>query len=439
MWHLCIAALALAAVAQVVQLADALNDFAEIPGFQASWAWVFAPSIVYLAIGLFVTVSFFWRAAYFTNKVRQAKKPAGATASPTDDALPIDPVARAKAIAIYRNNAWVTFVDALVYLVLVVAGSAFIGLLISNLEAAQPSLLISDSSEMSETDSETSSTETEPVNWSFINASIPLVVVWSVLTLVALIGAWRTNSEYSRARREVGDTEGGGLFGCCFGAQDGTDSNESDDNDGGISYRASAVKEKGVYMATADYQQWPCAFMFTWPLGYGWPDSVLSLLLFAMLPAAILVTLLVASRIDTGAPSLGSTFIVLWIIEGLILVFTLIAAVWMCCCAWMPVAQPRGRAGLMAKTAELFSVAVITILLGVQQILIAVRVDDKDPIDWNVVFVPFYVLFGLMAFASCASGHCCVARADTTGTSDRSKYGQTRQTSAWGLVGSKID
>lgn len=415
MWHLCIAALALAAVAQVVQLADALNDFATIPGFQASWAWVFAPSIVYLAISIFVTVSFFWRAAYFNNKVRQSSSASKtAPSSPTEDALPIDPVARAKAIAIYRNNAWITFVDALVYLVLVAAGSAFIWLLIDTLETAQ----------------------TGVGDWSFVNASIPLVVVWSTLTVVALIGAWRTSSEYSRVRREAGDTDGG----CCFGGRDDTtNSSESDDNDGGISYRASAVKEKGVYMASAEYQQWPCAFMFTWSLGYGWPDSVLALLLFLMLPAAILVTLLLAHHLDTGAPSIGSTFIVLWILEGLILVFTLIAAVWMCCCAWMPVAQPRGRGGLMAKSAELFSVAVITILLGVQQILIAVRVDDEDPIDWNVVFVPFYVLFGLMAFASCASGHCCVARADTTGTSDRSKYGQTRQTSAWGLTGTNID
>lgn len=398
MWHTCIAGTSLAALVQTILLADALNDFDTVPGFQADWWWVFSPTILYLAISALYIASFFWRAAHFITKARRAANPG------LDEYQAPNAATRAKAIAIDRRNAWISFVDAFFDTALLACGVVFVWRMIHTLEIAQ----VND----------------DNTDWSFIGAAIPLVVLWSLLTVVAIIGAWRTSREYGRVQREmtVSSSANGG--------------NDDDEESGsGISYRASAVKEKGDYMANARYQQWPCAFMFTWSLGYGWPDSVLAILLFAMLPAMILVTLLLAEFLNTGAPAMGEIFIVLWILEGLIVVFAIVAGVWMCCCSCMPLAQPRGRAGLMSKNAELFVIIFVAISLAIQQILIAVRVDESDPIDWYAVFIPFYVLFGLVAFASCAAGHCCLAKAGDTVTEDNIKYTQTPQTSAWGLIG----
>lgn len=442
MWFKCITALALAALAQTILLADTLDDFEEVPGFQANWTLVFSPSIVYLVFAAITVLSRFWRTIYLTNKSRQAS-----TAMPLDDPPLLDPVARQNAAAVDRRNAWVTFIDTLFDTALLACGIVFVVLMINTLSTAQILLVQDDEDDPQVTTDD----------YSFVNASIPLVVLWSLLALAALVGAWRTFNEHRRAQRD-----GVGSAFCCFGGA--IEQDEGDNEDGSsttsISYRAGAIKEKGAYMANANYQQWPCAFMFSWSLGYGWPDSLLSIVLFLMLPAMVLVTLLLARFLDTGAPSVGSAFIVLWILEGIAVLLAVVAALWMCCCAWMPVKQPQGRAGYLAKASELFIVTLAMILLATQQIMIAVPVDNrdataddpsssdtappasKDPIEWHLVFFPFYALFGLAAFAGCASGFCCVKPSGRrTGAHpcaadyDGDDSGKTLQTSAWGLVG----
>lgn len=419
MWHLCIAGLALTLLVFVAFLADALNDFSEIPGFQADWAWVFLPIIVYLAVAIFVTASHCWSAVYFTGRVRRATATGGGSTN-GDDKYPLEPEARAHAIQIDKNIAWISFVESLFDTALIACGIVFVVLTINALDTAQV-LLITAAADESE-----SSDSTDESTFSFLNASIPLVVIWLLLSLMALLAAWRTNSEYSRALR-ADDNDIDSESWCCGGGS-------SDAPD----YRSSAVKEKGVYTPTAGFQEWPCAFMFNWSLGYGWPDSVLAILLFLALPAMVLVTLMFAHFLDTGGPSMTSTFIVLWILESLIIGFALLAFFWMLCCAWMPIEQPRGRSGRMVKGAELFIVLVTAVLLAVQQILIAVRVDDADPLDWNVVFIPFYVLLGFAAFAACASGRCCITPAQPASSAatpgSTAKYGQTPKKSAWGLA-----
>lgn len=431
MWYKCITTLALAALGQTILLADTLDDFAETEHFRANWTLVFAPTIIYLALAGLVVLSRFWRAAYFTSKARRAGT------APLDDNEPalLDPTDRANAAAAFRRVAWVTFIDTAFDAALLACGIAFVVLMVDNLSIAQQNL------EMAQAGFD---------DWSFVNASVPLVVLWSLLTLVALIAAARTYSEHSRARRDAGGTSASCCFGGDFYADDddrrlqGGDDDEDDATS--INYRTRTGKEKGVYLANANYQQWPCAFMFSCSLSYGWPDLLLAIVLFLFLPAMVLVTLLLARFLDTGAPSMTSTFLVLWILEGAAAVLAVVAALWMCSCAWMPVPQPRGRSGYMAKATEFFVVLLVMILLAVQQILIAVRVDDSDLIEWNVVFIPFYILFGLAAFAGCASGFCCLKSSTKTAPSttnpcandyDGDESGRPPQTSAWGLVGEK--
>jgi hypothetical protein len=431
MWYKCITTLALAALGQTILLADTLDDFAESEHFRANWALVFSPSIFYLGVAGLVVVSRFYRAVHFTSKARRAGT------GPLDDneSALLDSVERAKAAAAFRRVSWVTFVDTVFDAALLACGIVFVVLMVDNLSIAQQNL------EMAQAGFD---------DWSFYDASAPLVVLWSLLTLVALVAAARTYSEHSRARRDAG----GASASCCFGGDFYADDDErgrqggddGEDDGTSINYRTRTGKEKGVYLANANYQQWPCAFMFSCSLSYGWPDLLLAIVLFLFLPAMVLVTLLLASFLNTGAPSMASTFLVLWILEGAAAVLAVLAALWMCSCSWMPVPQPRGRSGYMAKATEFFVVLLVMILLAVQQILIAVRVDDSDPIEWNVVFIPFYILFGLAAFAGCASGFCCLksnnkAALSTTNPCandyDGDESGRPPQTSAWGLVGEK--
>lgn len=426
MWYKCITTLALAALGQTILLADTLDDFGDTPHFRANWTLVFAPTIIYLALAGLVVLSRFWRAAYFTSKARRA----GTGPIDGNDPVPLDSTERASAAIAFRRVAWVTFVDTAFDAALLACGVVFVVLMVDNLSVAQQNL------EMAQAGFE---------DWSFINASAPLVVLWLLLTAVAVVAAVRTLIESNRAKRAAGGISSS----CCFGGDfHDQRSGDDDDDDMSVSYRTRTGKEKGVYLANANYQQWPCAFMFTCSLSYGWPDQLLAIVLFLFLPAMALVTLLLARFLDTGAPSMTSTFIVLWLLEGAAAALAVLAGLWMCSCAWMPVPQPRGRAGYMAKATEFFVILFVMILLATQQILIAVRVDDSDPIEWNLVFVPFYALFGLTAFAGCASGFCCLKPSTKTIASttnpcaneyDGDESGRPPQTSAWGLVGEKKD
>ncbi len=394
MWFNCLAVFGLAALGQTLLLGAMLDSFDEDPAFVSDWTY-FLPTIFYLFVAVCVVLSRFYRAALYTSKAR-------ASSAVIPNELVLDPVGRARDALQHRRTAWIAFVDASFDAVLLGLAITCTAMVIHELDVAQEGL--------------------EP--FSFVNASIPLVIIWALLTLVAFVAAWRTNAAHSR---HTGSGASGSLCGCCCTGVD--------ESDGG--YRAGAVQEKRVFIANANHEQWPCAFMFTWSLSYGWPDSVLALLLFTLLPAMIVVTVMYANFLDTGAPSMTSTFIILWIFEGLILVFAVLTAVWMFCCAWMPHSAPAGRIGYMPKLAELFAVILGTILLVVQQILIAVRVDDSDPIDWNVVFIPFYVFFALIALVGCTFGFCCFGRRSPSLSAHpcANDYDDPRNsTSAWGLV-----
>ena len=441
MWLKCITYLSLLAVAQLLLLADALDDFHEVPNFQADWVLVFMPTILFLAFACAVVLSRFWRAAYYTSKARDLvnNKNAGDMADPKFSTV----AGRAQAVLVYKRIAWVTFVDTVFDVFLLAAGIVFVVLVIDDLSTAQLNLLPAAPPPANASDTELvgEAEDTAVRAFNFRTASLPLTAIWALLTLAALSGAVRTLRAYNRAVSE-GTVSDAGY--CCCGSGDAGDGD--DDNDASISYRAAgSVKENGTYMATAHYQKWPCAFMFTWSLGYGWPESVLSVLLFLMLPAMILVTTLFANFLDTGTPSITSIFIVLWILEALIIAFAILSLVWMAGCAYLPVNPVRGRsASLPVKAAELLVTLFVVVLLAVQQIMLAVRIDDEDPFAWNLVFVPSYVLFGLLTFADCMNGMCC-ARGTAAGSKQKSasscnddydcpESGQPPQTSAWGLT-----
>jgi hypothetical protein len=405
MWYLCVAPFALAALAQIFFLGAILDDFDEVPGLQANWTRAFFPSIIYLVFAATAILTRFWRAAYNTGKSRQ---PSG------EDDLPADvyrsTATRTKSIATYRNIAWVTFVDTCFDLALFIAGVVFIVLLIDTLEIAQSEGIDDVGTDMAD-------------SYSFIGTSIPLVVIWVLLSVSAVLSACRTRHDYNSSRR----VEPPGL---AKSKPYGLSNTNGDDED-----------DKNSFIADSNYQQWPCAFMFTWSLGYGWPDTVLSILLFVLLLAMIPVTLMLANFLDTGSPSITAISVLLWIIEGLVLVFAVLATIWMSCCSCMPLKQPRGRFGYCAKAVELLVIVFVILLLIVQQILIAVRVDDEDAIDWNVVFIPLYVLLTLAAFAGCSFGFCVSkapqyrAKHPCTNEYDADISTEPPLTSAWGLVG----
>jgi len=404
MWYRCVAPFALAALAQIFFLGAILDEFDEDPDLQADWTREFLPSIIYLVFAAIAILTRFWRAAYNTGKSRQQQLDDG------DDDLPSGQyqtiASRTKSPATYRRIAWVTFVDTCFDLALFVAGTVFIALLIDTLEIAQ-------SEGIDDIGTDTAD------SYSFIGASIPLVIIWVLLTISALFSACRTRSDYASASKLTTPAS----------SSKRSPTKGSDDS------------SKNVFVADGNYQQWPCAFMFTWSLGYGWPDTVLSVLLFVLLLAMIPVTLMFANFLDTGTPSITSISILLWIVEGLVLVFAVLAAVWMSCCSCMPLKQPAGRFGCIAKAIELLAIIFVTILLIVQQILIAVRIDDEDAIDWNVVFIPLYALFTLAAFAGCSFGFCLGktpsyrAKHPCTNEYDADINTEPPLTSAWGLVG----
>lgn len=389
MWFHCLAPFGLTALLQTFILGAQLDDWDDVPGFVFEWT-LFLPTIIYLGLAVPFVLTRFYSAVHFATKATTAST-ATALAADTTDATALY---QAHQIPIWRRRAIVTLVDTVFDTALLAAAITFVAMLSHTMAVAQDG--------------------SGP--YSFMRTSIPLVVIWSLLTFVALLAANRTYVGKARASA--------------------TDDVEP-------AYRSNAVKEKQVYFATANYQEWPTAFMFTWSLGYGWPDSVLAVLLFAMLPAMIVVTLMFAHFLDTGTPSIAEIFIILWILEGLILIFTVLAAVWMCCCAWLPNMAPTGRLGRAAKTAELFAIAVGTILLVVQQILLTVRVDEADPIDWNVVFIPLYVFFALVTLMGCMFGFCCIGpRSGSPSLSthpcanhyDADDSSTLPHTSAWGLI-----
>ena len=379
MWFTCLAPFGLTALIQIFVLARQLNWYHETDTLMATA--LFWPTIAYLVIATIATAANLYGSWHFHNKAARA------TGNAAGSTLPVyDPVGRTVQAAAWRRRSTVLLVDSLFDLILIVCASLFVGFTINALNNA----LAEES-------------------YSFQNASWPLVAIWILLTLVALLASYRTSASKARASAPAADDE--------------------------PVYRASAMQEKQAYMANANYQQWPCAFMFSWSLGYGWPDSVLAILLFAMLPTMIAVTLMFAHFLDTGAPSLATIFILPWILQGLILVFVVLTVVWMCCCALIKSSVPNGRAGRNYKAAELFAIGIITIFLVVQQIMLAVRVDEEDLIDWNVVFIPAYFLFAFITFANCSLGLCCLAKTTKTGDVMHDDENSTHHyTSYWGLI-----
>lgn len=337
---------------QLLVLADVLNRIDEDELLDVQWAGVFAPLIIYLAIGLVFVCSSFFNAGYYSMK----------TSSDASDGAYQGDINAVDMSLRWRRRAKIFFFDAIIDTIMLVLWAVFLGLLIAQLEA-------------------------DEMSWATV--FIPLYILLPLLLIMFAVLALRVNAE-QHFQRPLGNADCcaatlGGVVCCCK-----VDESRLD-------YANQLRQDKRVeYTASSLYHDLPCAFMCTPAMSYGCAEPALGWFWYLTILAALISLLLLTGRLDgtNGKPTIAVVFIPLWITEGLLFIGATFLVGSLCCCYRTQMSRPPGRASLLAKYSEGVLVMIASALLIVQEILIAMRIDDPDDLrDWNLIFLPAYVLF----------------------------------------------
>lgn len=333
-----------------------------------SWAFVFSPLLIFFAIAVLFVI-----ATYFIAGSSYIQATSGDVSNRVGYQDNLDELNKKRRAA---REAKIYFFDALIYTVLVALLVTFLVLLIVQLDSAS-------------------------TKWNWNIVFLPLYLLWFVLFFVFIGGALRVAAE-ERYQRPLGNADCcgatfGGVVFCC------------DSNTAQLAYADQEKLEKrAAYIAAAGYHELPWAFMCTPLMSYGWLDVLLGWLWLGWLIVLTIVTALLAKRLNSGteSPTLASIFIAPWIIEGLIILVALGLLISLLLCYRRVVQRPPGRSALLSKYAESFFLIITNVLLIIEQILLVQKIDDNNDSDWNVVFIPLYILIALYLLIGCCGVIC---------------------------------
>ncbi len=386
MWCLRILLFSILLFIQLIIIADVLNqrEAGLLP--DAPWVYIFLPVLLCLVVQAFAVAGSFVQAiTYWLTP--DAVRPA--TVAIEVDADGVETTVYGGAARLVQSNerlrlARIYFFDALFDAALLFFLTFFVALLIDQLARLDDALVGNE----------------HP--WLIV--FMPLFAFFVVLLVLLLFGALRVCGE-ERYQRRLGNAEYcgaacGGVLVCC--AVDQAELEE------GNWHRRDKRPE---YIADGGYHELPCVFICTPGMSYGWADFILAWLFYLFIVVLLITLFVIALQLDGIIDaSLNVIFIGLYIVE-ILLAATSFALLVSLCLWWRGTEQrPRGRLNIVSKYMEALFAFVFAILLFVQQILLAQRIEDTAPVeerqDWQVVFIPLDILFILIWFISCCDLAC---------------------------------
>ena len=188
-----------------------------------------------------------------------------------------------------------------------------------------------------------------------------------------------------------------------------------------LAYANDARIEKRVeYKADSGYHQIITAFIFTPDMAYGATDMMIGWTWFFFLIAAIIALVLISIRLigGTGVPTLASAFIGLWAVESLMILVAFALLFSLCWYYGHAVARPRSRQNINVKYAEALFVLLFASSLIATQALLVQKIDNLEPLDWNQIFAPIFVLTGATLLTVFIIWLCGSSRRQPDGTID---------------------
>jgi len=206
-------------------------------------------------------------------------------------------------------------------------------------------------------------------------------------------------------------------------------------------------EKKPTYSATAPYHRLPCAFMCTPELSYGVADTLLSWAWYLLILLLIVSTALLTVRLDSvdqSTPTATASLVPLIVAVSLVILLSFVLLLSLCCCFRRLRDRPVGRSSILYKYADTVAALVGMTLLLAQLALLGVQIDADDKYDWQVAFVPAYLLFSLGIFAGCCVYACSRTSRDDDGGNDDDDYtgirsGTTEPTSIYGVFNAVTD
>lgn len=403
---------------QLLFLADVLNRLDEDPELDVEWAAALSITIGYLAVAtIYILGTIVYAGWLYISGNRLIAAP------------PFNTVIVKKGQQQYQQNvadvalgprlkrkASLLFGDLIIDGMLWALGLAFLVLLIIQLDGIE------------------ASGGTPPRSWGV--ALIPAYLFFGVLLAAFAVLAVRVSSE-NRYERELDNTgccgaTFGGIVACC--PADRTQLDHARD----VKY-----DKKAEYFANNTYHQLPCAFLCTPSMAYGWVDLLLGWVWYIFVIASLVSTILLAVLLDSGAVSLASVFIPLWIVEGFLLIFGFMLLLALCCCFRRATSRPVARSALFAKYIEGLFAILTAVLFAVQQILLVEKIEGSDTDEsWQVIFLPLYIFAVIVVMIGCCYTGCCTSGKkealpfDNDGGNvavHRNQLVEERTTSTWGV------
>jgi len=384
------------ALVQTAVVGDTLNRLAAEPAFEPNFAAVLAPTFVYLGIfALWIAAGYVRALIAYVVARPERRVQLGDGSSQYASLRDVDARQReASAACIYAG-------DASVELIMFALMLAFAILLAQRLG--------------------------NPDGRAFLVVFVPLFLYFGFLLVVFAVAAGRTQAE-KRYESPMGsrgccDALFGGVLLCC-----------SDDSDALAEARFQRADNKPSYVAEAEFQALPCAYMCTPALAFGTLDLIAAALTYAMLLAALISTILLGVRLDSAArsPTLAAVFAPLFAVESALIVVSVALYVSLVCNYRRPVDRPPGRTNIVGKHAEVLATIFFVALLVLQQALLAARVDAATPsdADWLATLTPLLVLFSLVLYCGCCGIQYCSRDAQEERRARRREMQYATQTGA---------
>jgi len=411
MWSVRILAFVFFGFIQLLALADTLNKRDEAAAMMVAldtdWVAFFAPLIVYAALCLLFVLSTFFYAAVLALSSSNGAADGGLRydVGPTADDNATTIAYGAKGSVLQqkqrRKRARILAWDAVFDLLLLVLGAVALGLAVDQLERADDAIVGNERSWASSV---------------LVPIYIGLALVWLLIGLAALRTSGEERYQRPLKNRELLSASLGDVVLCC--SVDEQQINEAE---------RQRYDKRPEYAAVANFHSLPCAFICAPALSFGALDVLLGWVLYTLLLAALGVLIGVGLKADGSPFMLHNIFIVLYVLGGATLLFTLATTLTLFCCYGSESGSrkpPNGRS-LLAKYGQLLMVLFLTSTGIAQLALLANRVDwPGDTDDWHLVFLPLYIALAVVLFAGCASIACCRSGARRAATVDVRRGGQ---------------
>lgn len=356
MWSTRIANASLFLFIQLLFLSDVLNGRASVANPDTDWVATFSPTILYFVLaGLLIFGNIFQGIWLRTSD------------SPKSEYLDRQAF---HASVVRKKKASVVFFDSLVDLVLLGSSVMFMVLTIRQLEALDAGTPLR-------------SWQGETFGSLYFICGI-LFVVWA-------LASRRVAMEYKYQRL----LENSEAFGCCCSVSPAQDELDS-----------LALDKKPMYAADAEFHNIPCVFVGTPAMTFGCPDYSVAIALFSTPLVIIGVLVALGARLDGADISLTTVFVALFVLEALIILFSIFTLMSLFLCFRGRGAQsqknwPQGRYSIRGKYLESFMLIWVSVLFMVQQILLENQIDGTLDGHWVAVFIPALLVFGTFVIMGC--------------------------------------